>query len=225
MTTPSMWIDLTHPVREDMPVWPDSDRPRISQQCEIDETCPVRVSWLSLGAHTGTHLDAPSHFLRDGAMVESLSLDDLIGPGWIADAGDARILDDRTLESLAIPKSAVRLLVKTSNTSRALMSKTEFDTSYVGLDLSGARWLLARGIRLIGLDYLSVQAFEASDDTHRELLAAKTVLIEGVDLSRTTAGWHELVCLPFLAKDLDGAPVRVVARRIESLRSNEPPRR
>lgn len=216
MTASAMWIDLTHPVREDMPVWPDSERPRISRQCEIDGTSPVRVSWLSLGAHTGTHLDAPSHFLRDGGMVESLPLDDLIGPGWIADAGDAQILDDRALESLSIPESVVRLLVKTSNTARELMSKTEFDISYVGLDLSGARWLLARGIRLIGLDYLSIQAFDASDDTHRELLAAKTVLIEGVDLSLTTAGWHELVCLPFLAKDLDGAPVRVVARRIDA---------
>lgn len=211
-----MWIDLTHPVREDMPVWPDSQRPRISLECEIDGTCPVRVSWLSLGAHTGTHLDAPAHFLRDGGMVESISLDDLIGPGWIADAGDASILDAKALESLSIPESAVRLLVKTSNTARKLMSKTEFDASYVGLDLSGARWLLSRGIRLIGLDYLSVQAFEASDDTHRELLASGVVLIEAVDLSRTSTGWHEFACLPFLAKDLDGAPVRVVARRIDT---------
>ena len=209
-----MWIDLTHPVHSDIPVWPDSDRPVISQLCVIDETCTARVSWLSLGAHTGTHLDAPSHFLADGGMVENLSLDDLIGTAWIADAGGAPLVDAVVLERLAIPLQAKRLLVKTTNTERGLMAKREFDTGYVGLDLSGARWLIERGIRLIGFDYLSVQAFQASDDTHRELLATGAVLLEGLDLSKVEPGWHEFVCLPFLGKDLDGAPARVVARKL-----------
>lgn len=219
-----VWIDLTHPVRASMPVWPDSEPPSIRQQCAIDENCPVRVSWLSLGAHTGTHLDAPSHFLPDGKMVESISMDDLIGPAWIADTGIAPVVDAKTLGSLAVPDGTKRLLVRTSNTSRDLMNRTAFTTDYVGLDLSGARWLLERGIRLIGFDYLSVQAFEASDDTHRELLRNEVVLLEGLDLSKVEPGPYEIVCLPFLGKDLDGSPARVVARPLDQIQSQAPSR-
>ncbi len=209
-----MWIDLTHPIHAEMPVWPDAQRPSLTQQCVIDETCPVRVSWISMSAHAGTHLDAPSHFLVDGKMVESLSLEDLIGPTWIGDTGDESIVDERVLESLSIPHDAIRIFLRTTNTSRNLMAQSEFDPTYVGLDLSGARWLIARGIRMIGFDYLSVQAFNASDATHRELLACGTILVEGLNLSQTLPGWHEAMVLPLLGKDLDGAPVRAVARRL-----------
>jgi len=207
-----MWIELTHPVHARMPVWPDSAAPRISQECEIDENCPVRVSWLSLGAHTGTHLDAPAHFLPDGAMVEDLSLEDLIGPAWVVDTGDAVVVDAALLEGLSIPASARRILFRTSNTRRGLMSESVFQTDYVALDLSGARWLASKNVKLVGFDYLSVQAFHASDETHRLLLRGQTILLEGLDLSRVAQGWHELICLPFLAKGLEGSPTRVVAR-------------
>jgi len=211
-----VWIDLTHPVHSDMPVWPDSEPPRISQQCEIDGNCPVRVSWLSLGAHTGTHIDAPAHFLAGGGMVEDIPLEDLIGPAWIADTADATIVDSALLERLAIPLDAQRILFRTSSTRHALMTKTVFQTDYVGLDLSGAEWLGSRNMKLVGFDYLSVQSFHASDETHRHLLRANTVLLEGLDLSRVRQGWYELVCLPFLAKGLEGSPARVVARPMSS---------
>lgn len=208
------WIDLTHPVHEAMPVWEESERASIATRCEIDGNCPVRVSWIALGAHTGTHVDAPSHFLADGAMVEDLSLEDLIGPAWIADTGTSKVVDAALLDSLGIPDHAARILFRTSNTSRGLMLRREFDRTYVGLDLSGAEWLARRKVRLVGFDYLSVQAFEASDETHRTLLRTGTVLLESLDLSRAGTGWHEIVCLPFLGKDLDGSPARVVARKI-----------
>lgn len=208
------WIDLTHPVHEAMPVWEESERASITTRCEIDGDCPVRVSWIALGAHTGTHVDAPSHFLAGGAMVQDLSLDDLIGPAWIADTGTAEVVDAALLDPLGIPRQAERILFRTSNTSRDLMRKREFDRTYVGLDLSGAAWLAERKVRLVGFDYLSVQAFDASDETHRTLLRTGTVLLESLDLSRVGTGWHEIVCLPFLGKDLDGAPSRVVARKI-----------
>lgn len=208
------WIDLTHPVHEAMPVWEESERASIATRCEIDGNCPVRVSWIAMGAHTGTHVDAPSHFLADGAMVEDLSLEDLIGPAWIADTGTAKVVDAALLDSLGIPSRAGRILFRTSNTPRDLMRKREFDRSYVGLDLSGAVWLVERKVRLVGFDYLSVQAFDASDETHRMLLRTGAVLLESLDLSRAGTGWHEIVCLPFLGKDLDGSPARVVARKI-----------
>jgi arylformamidase len=210
---PAMWIDLTHPLHNDLPVWDESERAKISLLCEIKGDCPVRVSWLSFGAHTGTHIDAPAHFLPEGAMINSLLPDDLIGLAWVADAGDARVVDSNVLETLTIPADTTRLLVKTTNTARGLMAKPAFDKSYVGLDLSGARWLIDRKIRLIGFDYLSVQAFDAPDDTHRILLENKTILVEALDLSRVECGSYELICLPILGKGLEGAPARVVARK------------
>jgi len=210
------WIDLTHPVHAGMPTWEDAEPAVIRALCEIGPDCPVRVSHLSMGVHTGTHLDAPAHYLEGGRMVEDLSLDDLVGPAWVVDTGSAGIVDASLLDGIEIPTGAVRLLFRTSNTSRNLMEKSRFDRSYVGLDDSGARWIANRGIRLVGFDYLSVQAFDASDETHRILLREGVVLVEGLDLSRVGGGWHEFVCLPFLGKGLEGAPVRAVARPLPS---------
>ena len=206
------WIDLSIAVHAGIPVWEGSEAPLLEPACQITETCPCRVTRVVLDAHVGTHLDAPGHFVPDGAMVESLSLDDLIGPCTIVDAGSADLVTDSVLESLAIPAGCVRLLVRTDNTRRRLLWQQEFVRDYVGLDPSGARWLLRRGIRLVGFDYLSVQAWKESDDVHRELLGAGVVLVEGLDLSCTKPGEYDLVCLPPKWQGADGAPVRAVVR-------------
>ena len=207
------WIDLTHSVHPGMPTWDDAEPAVLRTVCEIGPGCPVRVSHISIGAHTGTHLDAPAHFLSGGAMVEDLSLDDLIGPAWVVETGDARVVDAALLESLDLPTGVARLLFRTSSTTRDLMSHPKFDRTYAGLDESGARWIAERGgVQLVGFDYLSVQAYDASDETHKVLLGEGVVLVEGLDLSRVRTGWYELVCLPLLARGLEGAPARVVAR-------------
>jgi len=146
--------------------------------------------------------------------VEDLPLDVLIGKAWVADTGEAEILTESLLESLSIPPDATRILLRTTSTSRKLMSRPRFERNYPGLDDTGARWVVSHGIRLLGIDYLSVQAYTASDETHRILLGANTVLVEGLDLSPVAPGWHDLVCLPLLGRSLDGAPARVVARRL-----------
>jgi len=215
-TGPGGWVDLTHCVHSGTPTWEDAEPPTIRALCEIGDDCPVRVSHLSMGVHTGTHLDAPAHFLQDGGMVEDLPLEVLIGPAWVSETGSAELVDGSLLDRLEIPAAAERLLFRTSNTTRNLMGKSRFDRSYVGLEESGARWMTSRGIRLVGFDYLSVQAFGASDETHRILLRDGIVLVEGLDLSRVRGGWHELACLPLLAKGLEGAPVRAVARPLRS---------
>jgi arylformamidase len=206
------WIDLTHPVHAGTPTWEDAEPALIRTVCEIGPHSPVRVSHISMGAHTGTHLDAPAHFLPEGRMVEDLSLDDLVGPAWVVETGAAAIVDGALLEGLDIPPNAVRLLFRTSSTERGLMSRREFDRSYVGLDESGARWIASRGVRLVGFDYLSVQSWEASDETHRTLLREGIVLVEGLELSAIRAGWYDMICLPLLARGLDGSPARVVVK-------------
>lgn len=213
MTLPSDgWIDLTHPLHRDLPTWEDSEPVSIAPYCEIGPDSPVRVSELRMGSHNGTHLDAPSHFVAGGAMVEDLPLEVLMGEAWIADCGDEALLTDSVLESLAVPDGTLRLLLRTTSTRRRLMHTSRFERTYAGLDETGARWVVDRGIRLLGIDYLSVQAYQASDETHRTLLSAGVVLVEGLDLSRPAVGRHDLVCLPLLGRDLDGAPVRALAR-------------
>ncbi|MBK8801075.1 MAG: cyclase family protein [Fibrobacteres bacterium] len=208
------WVDLTHPLSERTPTWEDAELYQRETVCTIDSGCPVRVSRITSSTHNGTHLDAPAHFLEHGRFVEDLSLDVLVGPAWIAQTADAAILDAPLLESLHIPPTARRILFKTANSKRRLMHCSKFSRDYVGLETSGAQWLVDRGVMLVGLDYLSVQAYTASDDTHRILLANDSILVEGLDLDRVSTGWWDLVCLPLLARELDGAPARVIARAI-----------
>lgn len=206
------WIDLTHPLSERTPTWEDAEPVRFETVCEIGQDCPVHVTRITLGTHNGTHLDAPSHYLADGHHVADLSLDAMVGPAWICQTDAASVLDASLLESLDIPAGTRRILFKTSNTARNLMGNPIFVRDYVGLDPSGAHWLANRGIELVGLDYLSVQAFSAHDDTHRILLKRNTILLEGLILHSVTTGWWDLICLPLLGRDLDGAPARVIAR-------------
>lgn len=208
------WVDLTHPLSERTPTWEDAELFQRETVCEIDAQSTVRVSRISMSTHNGTHLDAPAHFLSNGRLVEDLSLESLVGPAWVAETGQAVLLDAPLLESLGIPAAAKRIVFKTTNTSRRLMDDPMFARDYVGLDVSGAQWLVDRGVVLVGLDYLSVQAYEASDDTHRILLAKDTILVEGLVLDSVATGWWDLVCLPFLGRDLDGAPARVIARQL-----------
>ncbi|MCB9495351.1 MAG: cyclase family protein [Fibrobacteria bacterium] len=210
----SDWIDLTHPVHPAMPVWEGAPAPIIEPVVEIGPDSSCRVSRVVLDVHLGTHLDAPGHFLPDGKMVESLSLEDLVGPCWIADTGPASVVTASVLEHAGIPLDCRRLLLRTENTRRDLMRQREFVRDFVALDLSGARWLLSRGLRLVGFDYLSVQGFHESDDVHRELLGAGMVLVEGLDLSSVDCGLHDLVCLPPKWVGSDGAPARVIVRPI-----------
>lgn len=207
------WVDLTHLLSERTPTWEDAEPIRFEMVCEIGQDCPVQVTRITLGTHNGTHLDAPAHYLAGGRHVSDLSLDSMVGPAWICETGTASILDADLLESLGIPASARRILFKTSNTSRDLMGSSRFTRDYVGLDQSGAQWLANRGVELVGSDYLSVQSFTAHDDTHRILLKNNTILLEGLVLGDVSTGWWDLICLPLLARALDGAPARVIARR------------
>jgi len=208
------WVDLTTRFPERTPTWEDAELYRSETVCEIADDSPVRVSRISMSSHNGTHVDAPSHFLPGGRMVEDLTLEDLAGPAWICETGDAQLLDAELLEGLSIPRDAKRILFKTANSRRRLMDLPSFQRDYAGLDLNGAGWLLERGMRLVGMDYLSIQAYQASDETHRRLLREGTILVEGLVLHGVSTGWWDLVCLPLLASDLDGAPARVIARPI-----------
>jgi arylformamidase len=172
---------------------------------------PVTVSQFAFGAHTGTHVDAPIHFLPDGEGVEGFSPDVFVGPCFVADLRHVVggiSADD--LEEAAIPSGTTRLLALTSNSGWS-REDTGFRPDYVAFDLTAATWCVDRGIRLLGNDYLSIEIFEAEGHpVHKTLLGAGIAVLEGLDLAGVAPGEYELAALPILVPGSDGSPVRAV---------------
>jgi arylformamidase len=197
--------DVTLPISPALPVWP-GDVPvdlRRTQDRGLGDPC--NTSALSLSAHCGTHVDAPLHYLDGGAGVDALDLGVLVGPCRVADAGDGT-LDAARLAALGLPRGTERLLLRT----QAPGSPPTAGEADGGLDVSGAAWIVAAGIRLVGIDRLSIATGATTDESHRLLLRAGVVIVEGLALSGVAPGAYELACLPLKLQACDGAPARVV---------------
>ncbi len=199
--------DVTLPIAPGMPVYPGD--PAVAIRPWHSGT-PVAVSHLSLGAHTGTHVDAPRH-LREGAPgVDRLPLEALIGPARVLDLPEAERIAATDLRGLDLPGPG-RLLFRTRNS--ADWRRGRFPVEPVGLTPEAAQLLVQKAVRLIGLDSPSADAVEAADlPAHRTLLDAGTVILEGLDLFDVSAGEYELLCLPLKIVDGDGGPARVILR-------------
>ena len=165
---------------------------------------------LDLGAHTGTHVDAPAHFVEGGAGVDSLDLDTLWGPALVVEELEADCLTADVIEKLSIPPGTERVLFHTRNSGRWARGECEFAEDYVAITEDGARWLVERGVRLVGVDYLSVAPFEATTPTHQVLLQAGVVIVEGLNLSSIAPGTYQFICLPLKIVGGDGAPARAI---------------
>jgi arylformamidase len=205
------WIDVTVPIRGGMLHWPGNPEIVVTQTETLERGDDATVSALSLGVHTGTHVDAPVHFIIGGAGVDAIGLDRLIGPARVIDAGDAASIGLRELEGQDI-RAGERVLFKTRNSR--YWKENDFRPDFTSLAPEAAAWLAERGVRTIGIDYLSVGSTKTGPDTHRPLLAAGICIIEGLDLSRVRAGRYDLICLPLRLEGLDGAPARVVLRSL-----------
>ena len=200
-------IDITVPLRDGMVVYEGDPEVHLERVHSIERGDLANNSRLELGVHSGTHVDAPVHFAPGGPAAEELPLDVLLGPVSVVDAtsvdGD---LDAGALGSLDVP-AGDRLLFKTRNS--ALWQLDHFSQDFVRLDGSGAQQLVDRGVRLVGIDYLSI----GDPDAHRILLGARVVAIEGLDLSPVEPGEYQLACLPLKLVGSDGAPARAVLLR------------
>lgn len=206
--------DISAPLRPDLPTWPGEEGLRRTLTADQSAGDPATVTHLELGAHAGTHVDAPVHFLPDGAGLEAFPLDAFVGPAHVADVtGAGPVIGATELRSAAIPEEGERLLLKTSNSGWS-RSASAFDETYVALDLTAARWCADHGVRLVGIDYLSIEPFDPGErgaPVHRTLLGVGIVILEGLDLEGITAGGYELAALPLRIPDgADGAPARAV---------------
>ncbi|MGB9592819.1 MAG: cyclase family protein [Anaerolineae bacterium] len=200
--------DVSVPIRSGMVVWPgDADVVVETVRSQADGS-RANVSAARLGLHTGTHVDAPCHFIAGAASVDTLGLDALIGPAWVAEVATAGPITAHDLARLGVPTGTERLLLKTPNS--ALWDRPEFCPDFAHLTPDAARWVVERGVRLVGVDYLSVEAFTGDGSTHEMLLAAGVVVLEGLNLSEVSSGWYTLYCLPLKVEGSDGAPARAV---------------
>lgn len=180
----------------------------------MDAGAVCNISKFSMGSHTGTHIDAPLHFVANGGTVENLDLKVLIGPCLVAEVPhlDHPSVEATDLDALAIPSATERLLLKTSNSTERLLDRPKFQKDFVAIGPTGAEWLVNRGMKFVGVDYLSVGS--AADGsgvmTHQILLGAGLIAAEGLVLSDVEPGEYTLVCLPLKLAGAEGAPMRTV---------------
>jgi arylformamidase len=202
--------DVSVPVRPGMIIYRGNPGVEVERALSIDGGDGANVSRLTMGVHSGTHIDGSLHFFNDGTGVDALPIDAMLGRCEVVeipDPGDA--IDRETLAAAGVPAGTERLVLKTPNSR--LWDLEEFTHDFVRLDGSGASWVLEQGIRLVAIDYLSI----GDHDAHVELLGNGVVALEGLDLRRIEPGPYELICLPMKLTDTDGAPARALLRDIE----------
>ncbi|MGB7875919.1 MAG: cyclase family protein [Anaerolineales bacterium] len=204
-------FDISLTLSPNLPVWPGDDPFELEQVDSMDKGADANVSRLSTGVHIGTHVDAPHHFLNDAHTVESLPLDVLTGPCYVTQLPDGvEALTAETLEGISLPAEPRRILFGTSNSHLWSRGETKFQEDFVAVTEDGAEWLVEYGIQLVGVDYLSVAPYSDPIPTHRTLLKAGVVVVEGLDLSAVPRGFYELYCLPLKLLDAEGAPARAI---------------
>ncbi len=205
------WIDVSVPVRSGMVHWPGDPEVRLERIQSIASGDEANLTRVEMSAHTGTHMDAPLHFFDDDPGIEALPLDIALGPARVIAIEGEEPIDRGQLEGLGIEEGE-RVLFRTHNSDHAWADR-KFDRGFVYVSLEAAEFLGEVGIALVGVDYLSVGAYQGDGaETHRALLGAGAWVIEGLDLSAVEPGDYELICLPIKLVGSDGAPARALLR-------------
>ncbi|MGC8832968.1 MAG: cyclase family protein [Armatimonadota bacterium] len=206
------FFDITVPIREGMAVWPGDPPVQIAPAARIEAGHGCNTSVFSFSSHTGTHLDAPFHFIPEGRRLDQIHPDELIGPCWVADLSHlSSHITAGDLEAASVPNGTTRLLLKTRNSDFWRDLGRPFQRDFIAVAEDGAKWLVSKGIRLVGIDYLSIEPFGTPGaPTHNALLGSDVVVLEGLNLGAVSAGPYELICLPLLVPGGDGCPIRAV---------------
>jgi arylformamidase len=203
-------IDVTAPLSAAMPTFPGDPPFGMEFARRIADGAPYNLARIELGTHSGTHVDAPYHFLADGITVDEIPLDILVGKVRVVEFGGTERVERSDLEVLDL-RDDIRLFFKTRMSGQ--LRHADFQEDFVYLAPEAAAYLVQAGIKLVGIDYLSVEEYGSADfPTHMALLGAGVVIVEGLDLSQVEAGEYDMICLPLRILGADGAPARVILR-------------
>lgn len=203
--------DITLTITPDLPTWPGDPSIVMERFVKMEEGAPNNVTKIAMCVHVGTHVDAPYHFLGGGAAtVEDLSLKTLTGRVYVLEMPDVDLITAKALEKADIPPRTRRLIFKTRNSELWSNPNHQFNTNFVSISPDGAQFLVERGVKLVGVDYLSVAPYSDPIPTHEILLKAGVLVIEGLNLSHVSQGRYSLYCLPLKLAGSDGAPARAI---------------
>jgi arylformamidase len=204
-------LDVTLPLDARLPIWPANPPFDLTPVKRIADGASSNVSRLTLGTHTGTHIDAPRHMIDGAPTLDQLPLEVLVGPARVVAVDTDRAIELRHVTGDAL-QGSTRILFKTRNST--FWGSPQFRTDFVFLTEEAARALVEAGVRLVGIDYLSIEEYKKPGaPAHKALLSAGVVIVEGLDLSQAEAGPYDLMCLPIAVAGADGAPARVLLRR------------
>lgn len=213
-------IDISIPISDRMISWPGDPPVTVERTLDICSGDPATVSFLKLGSHTGTHVDAFSHFKRDGDSLSEMDLSPYLGRALVVEIEDPEKITMGELQrnpAFLDIRKAERVLFKTVNSERE-WHLHPFNEHFCHLNPHAADFLIELGVKLIGIDYLSVEAFHAKTlyeeqaPTHHRLINAGVYILEGLNLKGVKPGWYELICLPMKLENGDGAPARAILR-------------
>jgi len=207
-----MIYDATVPITSSMPVWPGDPPVKLSVKSHLsrDKTHTVTLTAMEMGSHTGTHVDAPYHMIESGKRLHEFPLDTFIGKAAVFEIPGVRSIGRRELEPLKW-NGVERVLLKTENSKH--WNDGKFYEEFVYLEPDGAEFLVERGVRLVGIDYLSIDKYKSeSHPTHFVLLTKNIIILEGLNLNAAPAGEYSLAALPLNLHNADGAPARVILR-------------
>ena len=202
-------IDISMLLTADLPIWPSSPGLAISPLASIRRGDEANVSALSMDVHSGTHVDAPRHFVADGRELEEMGLTPFVGTAEVVDVSHAEVIDADVLGAV-VPEAAQRILLRTRNSRIEGFRRGGFRADYAALTPGGAAWLADRGTLLVGIDYLSVQLYDDPPDAHTALLGADVCVLEGLVLNHVAAGRYLLACLPLRLDGVEAAPARAI---------------
>ena len=206
--------DVSLPISEDLPVWPGDPAVSLVMTSSILNGDKCNITQLQMGTHVGTHIDAPYHFLKDGATVDAIPIETFIGPCLVVELDSDTLIEKKDFLKCNLNGHS-RILFKTKNSEQWAKNITSFNTDYVALGIEAAQYLVEINTLLIGIDYLSIESFHSDDNpVHKLLLKNNITILEGLNLSKVEAGVYELICMPLKLQGSEGAPARVLLREV-----------
>jgi arylformamidase len=206
-------IDISIAISPKSISWPGSKKPKLHKTMSLDEGDEANVTDIQMGLHTCTHYDAPLHFISDGHTMEGYPIDLFVGECFVADVRVGSHITKEVLETLHLEKPIRRLLLRANDT--LIPEATEFNKNYFAISRSGAEWIVENKIELVGIDYLSVEAFDNKEfETHRTLLGNGVAALEGLNLKDVKQGYYNLIAPPLKISLVEASPARAFLQRI-----------